>query len=81
MTTSKGTIQGYNRIAAVDSKHQIVIAAKAIGEGQEQHSMQSHGNRIALLSINSPEHWRIFTAPVYEAVKINRCYSLIFKQT
>lgn len=40
MTTSKGTIQGYNGIAAVDSKHQIVIAAKALGEGQEQHSLQ-----------------------------------------
>jgi transposase len=40
MTTSKGTIQGYNGIAAVDSKHQIVISAKAIGEGQEQHSLQ-----------------------------------------
>lgn len=40
MTTSKGTIQGYNGIAAVDSKHQIVISASAIGEGQEQHSLQ-----------------------------------------
>jgi hypothetical protein len=41
MTTSKGTIQGYNGIAAVDGKHQIVISAKAIGEGQEQHCLQS----------------------------------------
>ena len=41
MTTSKGTIQGYNGIAAVDGKHQIVICAKAVGEGQEQHSLQS----------------------------------------
>jgi len=40
MTTSKGTIQGYNGIAAVDSKHQVVIAATALGEGQEQHSLQ-----------------------------------------
>jgi hypothetical protein len=40
MTTSKGTIQGYNGIAAVDGKHQIVIAAMARGEGQEQHSLQ-----------------------------------------
>jgi len=40
MTRSKGTIQSYNSIAAVDSKHQIVIAANAIGEGQEQHSLQ-----------------------------------------
>lgn len=40
MTTSKGTLQDYNGIAAVDSKHQIVIAANAIGEGQEQHCLQ-----------------------------------------
>lgn len=40
MTTSKGTLQGYNGIAAVDAKHQIVIAASAIGEGQEQHCLQ-----------------------------------------
>ena len=40
MTTSKGTIQGYNGIAAVDAKHQIVIAASAVGEGQEQHCLQ-----------------------------------------
>jgi transposase len=37
MKTSKGTIQGYNGIATVDSKHQIIIDAQAIGEGQEQH--------------------------------------------
>lgn len=40
MTTSKGTIQGYNGIAAVDKKHQVVVLAKAIGEGQEHHSLQ-----------------------------------------
>lgn len=35
MKTSKGTVQGYNGIAAVDSRHQIIIDAEAIGEGQE----------------------------------------------
>ncbi|MFC7370003.1 transposase, partial [Vreelandella zhaodongensis] len=35
-TTSKGTIQGYNGVATVDKKHQIVIDAQAFGEGQEQ---------------------------------------------
>ena len=40
MTTSKGTIQGYNGIAAVDRKHQVVVLAKALGEGQEHHSLQ-----------------------------------------
>ncbi len=40
MTTSKGTIQGYNGIAAVDKKHQIVIDAQVFGEGQEHHTLQ-----------------------------------------
>ncbi len=40
MTTSKGTIQGYNGLAAVDKKHQIVVDAQAFGEGQEHHTLQ-----------------------------------------
>lgn len=40
MTTSKGTIQGYTGIAAVDKNHQIIIDAQAFGEGQEQHTLQ-----------------------------------------
>jgi len=40
MTTSKGTIQGYNGVAAVDKKHQIIIDAQAIGAGQEHHTLQ-----------------------------------------
>ena len=39
MTTSKGTIQGYNGIASVDKKHQIVVDAQAFGEGQEHHTL------------------------------------------
>ncbi len=39
MTTSKGTIQGYNGIASVDKKHQIIIGADAFGEGQEHHTL------------------------------------------
>ena len=39
MKTSKGTIQGYNGIATVDSKHQIIIDAQTVGEGQEQHTL------------------------------------------
>ncbi len=39
MKTSKGTVQGYNGIATVDSKHQIIIDAEAIGEGQEHHAL------------------------------------------
>ena len=40
MTTSKGTIQGYNGLAAVDRKHQVIIDAQAFGEGQEHHTLQ-----------------------------------------
>jgi len=40
MTTSKGTIQGYNGLAAVDNKHQVIIDAQAFGEGQEHHTLQ-----------------------------------------
>jgi len=39
MKTSKGVIQGYNGVAAVDSKHQIIIHAEAYGSGQEQHTL------------------------------------------
>lgn len=40
MTTSKGTIQGYNGLAAVDKKHQIIVDAQTFGEGQEHHTLQ-----------------------------------------
>ncbi|MFC4876645.1 IS1182 family transposase [Microbulbifer halophilus] len=40
MTTSKGTIQGYNGIAAVDKEHQIIVEAQAFGAGQEQHTLK-----------------------------------------
>lgn len=39
MTTSKGTIQGYNGVATVDKKHQVIIDAQAFGEGQEHHTL------------------------------------------
>ena len=40
MTTSKGTIQGYNGVATVDGKHQVIVDAQAFGEGQEHHTLQ-----------------------------------------
>ena len=40
MLTSKGTIQGYNGVAAVDKKHQIIVEAQAFGEGQEHHTLR-----------------------------------------
>jgi len=35
MPTSHGVIQGYNGVAMADSRHQVVVAAEAFGEGQE----------------------------------------------
>jgi transposase len=39
MATSKGVIQGYTGIAAVDAKHQIIVAANAHGSGSEQEAL------------------------------------------
>jgi len=36
MATSKGVIQGYCGVAAVDDKHQIIVEAQAYGTGSEQ---------------------------------------------
>ena len=36
MATSKGVIQGYTGVAAVDAKHQIIVDAQAYGTGSEQ---------------------------------------------
>ncbi|VAW73300.1 Mobile element protein, partial [hydrothermal vent metagenome] len=49
MKTSHGVIQGYNGVASVDSKHQVVVAAEAYGQGQEHDLLepmigQSHQN-------------------------------------
>lgn len=40
MTTGKGTIQGYNGVATVDSKHQVIVDAQAFGHGQEHHTLR-----------------------------------------
>jgi len=36
MATSKGVIQGYTGVAAVDAQHQIIVEAQAHGTGSEQ---------------------------------------------
>lgn len=40
MLTSKGTIQGYNGVATVDKKHQVIVDAQAFGEGAEHHTLE-----------------------------------------
>jgi transposase len=39
MATSKGVIQGYTAVAAVDAKAQIIVAAQAHGSGSEQSAL------------------------------------------
>jgi len=40
MATAHGVIQGYNGVAVVDGRHQIVVHAEALGEGQENHLLE-----------------------------------------
>ncbi|MDH4233136.1 MAG: transposase, partial [Nitrospirota bacterium] len=40
MVSSHGVIQGYNGIAAADSKHQVIVHAEAFGEGHEGQLMK-----------------------------------------
>ncbi len=60
ITTSKGTIQGFNGIAAVDKKHQIIVDAQAFGEASEHHTLQpiieSIRQRYRTLGIGSDLH-------------------------
>jgi len=39
MSTSKGTIQGYNAVTAADEKHQVIVKAECFGAGSEQHTL------------------------------------------
>jgi len=40
MKSGKGVIQGYNGIASVDSKNQVIVHAEAIGSGSEQQTFK-----------------------------------------
>jgi transposase len=40
MTTSHGTIQGYNGQALVDAKHQVIVAGEAFGWGQDDYHLK-----------------------------------------
>jgi transposase len=40
MKTSHGVIQGYDSVAAVDGKHQVIVHAEAFGEAQEHDLLQ-----------------------------------------
>ncbi|MBU1725610.1 MAG: transposase [Gammaproteobacteria bacterium] len=49
MATSKGVVQGYTGVAAVDSQHQIIIEAQAHGTGSEQELLMPVVNATAPL--------------------------------
>ena len=80
MTTSKGTIQGFNGVAAVDHKHQIIIDAQAFGAGQEHHTLQpiieTIQKRYAKLQIDSNIYQRgtLITADTGFANEANMRY-------
>ena len=40
MKTGKGVIQGYDGVACVDSKHQVIVQGEAFGEAQEHDLLQ-----------------------------------------
>jgi len=40
MTTSHGTLQGYNAQALVDSKHQVIVEGEAFGWGQDHYHLE-----------------------------------------
>lgn len=61
MTTSKGTIQGYTGVAAVDSKHQVIIDAQAFGAGQEHHLLKP-----VLHSVRSRYHRLRISQNIYQ---------------
>jgi transposase len=50
MATSKGVLQGYTAIVAVDSQHQVIVAAQAHGSGSEQTAL--------LPMVRSTDGWR-----------------------
>ena len=59
MTTSKGTIQGYNGIAINDDKHQIILQAQTWGAVGEQQTLQPAVEQLkqqltTLNSVKSP---------------------------
>jgi transposase len=49
MATSKGVIQGYTAVAAVDSQAQVIVAAQAYGSGSEQSVLLPMVEKTALL--------------------------------
>ena len=63
MATSKGVIQGYTGVAAVDARHQIIVEAQAHGTGSEQalllpmvQAAAAHGSPDTLITADAGYH-------------------------
>lgn len=63
MATSKGVIQGYTAVAAVDEKHQVIVEAQAHGVGQEQEllvpvieALKAHATEATTITTDSGYH-------------------------
>jgi transposase len=54
MANSKGVMQGYTGVAAVDARHQIIVEAQAHGTGSEQGLLIPVVKAIQATQINSP---------------------------
>jgi len=57
MPSGHGVIQGYNGLAAVDSKHQVIVHAEAFGEGHEGQLLRPmlDGIRESFAGIGEPD--------------------------
>jgi transposase len=57
MKTSKGVIQGYDGVTAVDGKHQVIVHAEAFGQAQEHDLLEPmvEGTRENFKSIGKEE--------------------------
>ncbi len=64
MKTSHGVIQGYDGVAAVDDRHQVIVHAEAFGEAQEHELLQP-------MLQATEEHFTALDDPaIYKKVKI-----------
>lgn len=67
MPCAHGVLQGYNGVAAVDEKHQVIVHAEAFGEGQETRLLEPmltgmRANLCAVGQKGDPLHEKILVA-------------------
>ena len=80
MHTSHGTVQGYNGQAIVDSKHQVIVHAEAIGKGLDNDNLPPviDGTKENLQSIGKSDDYlegKVLTADssYHSITNINKC--------